>query len=72
MAYYIAKENNLKWTTEQYTNVYEETIAALKSSGYSEDEAVEMIQKPEQQVIIQADLTYQIAAEWLAEKTFEN
>lgn len=72
MAYYIAEENNLKWTTEQYTNVYEETIAALKNSGYSEDEAVEMIQKPEQQVIIQADLTYQIAAEWLAEKTFEN
>ena len=70
LAYYIVKENNLQWTNEQYIEIYEETLASLKDNGFSEKEAKEVIEKEEQQIIIQADLTYQVAAEWIAENAF--
>jgi len=71
MAYYIVNKNNLKWTTEQYTTQYNSMVSSLVENGINQDKAKEIVEN-QQMDILYANLTYQIASEWLAENAFAN
>ena len=69
IAYYIVRENNLKWTDEQYKTQYDNMVLSIVQNGINQDKAKEIVEN-QQMDLLYANLTYQIAAEFLAAGSF--
>ena len=69
MAYYVAKQNNLTWTEEQYKTQYDSMVLTLVQNGINQDKAKELVES-QQLNLLKANLTYQIASEFLCNSAF--
>ena len=69
MAYYVAKQNNLTWTEEQYKTQYDSMVLTLVQNGINQDKAKELLES-QQMNLLKANLTYQIASEFLCNSAF--
>ncbi len=69
IAYYIAKKNDLTWTEKQYTEQFDNMVSVLVKNGINQDKAKDIVQN-QQMDLLKANLTYQIAAEFLCNSAF--
>ena len=69
LAYFLADQNNLTWTQDQYADQYELMVKEYLDNAINQDKAEELISSTRMDELY-AELTYRIAGEWIANTAF--
>lgn len=69
LAYHIADEKDLEWTSEQYADQYDLMVQEYLDNAVNKDKAEELISTTRMDELY-AELTYRIAGEWIANTAF--
>ena len=70
LAYFLADQNNLTWTQDQYADQYDLMVKEYLDNAVNQDKAEELIASTRMDELY-AELTYRIAGEWIANEAFK-